>query len=39
MIITKELSSLDGLPFQQRRKGFAVTVVKNNEVSVLPFDE
>ena len=38
-IIGKELSSLDGLPFQQRSKVFAVTVVKNNEVFVVAFDE
>ena len=38
-IISKELSSLDGLPFQQRSKVFAVTVVKNNEVFVVAFDE
>ena len=38
-IKSKELSSLDGLPFQQRSKVFAVTVVKNNEVFVVAFDE
>ena len=39
MMISKELSSLDGLLFQQRSKVFAVTVVKNNEVFVVAFDE
>ena len=38
-MIGKELSSLDGLPFQQRSKFFFVTVVKNNEVFVVAFDE
>ena len=38
-IISKELSSLDGLPFQQRSKVFAVTVIKKNEVFVVAFDE
>ena len=38
-IISKELSLLDGLPFQQRSKVFAVTVVKNNAVFVVAFDE
>ena len=32
-MICKELSSLDGLPFQQRSKLLAVTVVKINSVS------
>ena len=36
-IISKELSSLDGLPFLQRSKVFAVTVV--NEVFVVAFEE
>ena len=36
-IISKKSSSLDGLPFQQRSKIFAVTVVKNNEVFVVAF--
>ena len=38
-IIGKELSSLDGLSFQQRSKVFAVTVGKSNEVFVVAFDE
>ena len=38
-IIDKEWSLLDGLPFQQRSKVFAVTVVKSNEVFVVEFDE
>ena len=38
-IISKELSTLNGLPFQQRSKVFAVTVVKSNEVFVVAFDE
>ena len=36
-IISKKSSSLDRLPFQQRSKIFAVTVVKNNEVFVVAF--
>ena len=38
-IIGKDLSSLDGLPLQQRSKCLAVTVVKNSRVSVVAFDE
>ena len=38
-IIGKDLSSLDGLPLQQRIKCLAVTVVKNSRVSVVAFDE
>ena len=38
MLISKELSLL-GLPFQQRCKVCAVTIVKNNEVFVIAFDE
>ena len=38
-IISKELPSLDSLPFQQRGKVFAVTDVNNNEVFVVAFHE
>ena len=37
-MIGKELSSIDGLPFQQRSMFLAVTVVKINRVFVVAFD-